>query len=160
MSSRGTSVSAGVPVGGLAPGSYEAKAAIERVRLIMNPETHKRADPVWSKPCKAEPKPKATNVEREWPQRTCKDCPADITNTPPTQIRCGPCREVEKRRVGLAAYHRKMSGQKTVPRTDLRCVYCGTALPPTVHQRRYCSSECSNKQQYLDRKMKALPPRG
>ena len=91
MSSRGTSVSAGVPVGGLAPGSYEAKAAIERVRLIMNPETHKRADPVWSKPRKAEPKPKAPKVERDvrarFPQFWTKASAEDSGH--PSSIRFG-----------------------------------------------------------------------
>ena len=159
MSSRGTSVSAGVPVGGLAPGSYEAKTAIDRVRLAMHPDLGKRNDPAWSKPRKAEPKPKAPKVERERIPRFCIDCNAEITGPGNAALRCGECRKIAAKAKSLAYYHRNKAAPKGL-KTDLRCMFCGAEIPPTIQRKLYCSQTCSDKQSALNKRNKRLPPRG
>lgn len=75
----------------LSPGSYEALAAIEKVRLKMNPSTRKSntLQPAWSvkKPRVRKQVPNLTN--------TCLDCGTMIHRL---SIRCGTCNQIVQNR--------------------------------------------------------------
>lgn len=130
--------------GGLLPGSPEAVAAIERVRIAMNPDHRDHVKPSWSikqdvetdvfrkcercgsavrgktvcKPCAAELRQEeaSTRVQAYDPlKRWCKECGTDITGFPPRSYRCIPCQtRVEKANNEARRVARKAAAAKRI----------------------------------------------
>jgi Zn finger protein HypA/HybF involved in hydrogenase expression len=93
MSAGGTHVGDGVRRGGLAPGSYEAKAAIERIRLINFPDKPKKSLPAWSiQTERAEPE-----RERLMQRTQCERCHKSIDWINHRFRYCEPCGKAVQR---------------------------------------------------------------